>query len=204
MAQLDAARIKKLKTGELTGFIATGFCAAVLVYAIVMFSLFMTGREELGVVLWSTAPALMALGLSIAAFCNIKFGGEIEKLIKSYILDVCVENAALMHPERNSLTFFIELGDSDVRLTVNGYKEAIVFDFSAFGKLSLTRKMAVMRILTERLCVTFCRLYERGAKYKSVEYIEKSSSLKKSGKVIHIISDGVPDKKSYKIYLKNR
>lgn len=205
MARPDAQRIKKLKTGERLGVVATVFCGAVLVYGIVMFVLSLTRDDALlQTVLWSTAPALLVLGVAAAAFCNLKFGGELDRITEDFVRDTFIENAALMHPERSSLSFFIEIKDSTAEISVNGYKEMIIFDFSDFGKLSLFRKMTISKAITDRLTCTFCRLYERGATYKSVDYREKVSAKKKTGKLIPVIIDGVPEKKSYKYYLKNK
>ncbi len=205
MAQLDAQRIKKLKTGEKIGFAATVFCGAALVYAIVLFSVSAsTGNALLQTVTWATAPAALVLGIAVAAYCNIKFGGELDKIVREFITETFVENAALMHPERSSLSYYVEIGQSKAEISVNDYKEKIVFDFSDFGKISLARKLNISKTITDRLTATFCRLYERGASYKSVDYREKDTKRKKTGKVIRIISDGVPDKKSYKYYLKNK
>lgn len=205
MAQLDAQRIKKLKTGERIGIAATVFCGLVLVYFVVAFSIaFSTGNFVLQTVVWATAPALLVVGIAVAAYCNLKFGGDLDKTIKNFVTETFIENAALMHPERNSLSFFIEIKESIVEISVNGYKEKIIFDFSDFGKFSPMRKLTISKAITDRLNATFCRLFERGASYKSVDYREQVSSKKKAGKLVPVIVDGVPDKKSYKYYLKNK
>ncbi len=205
MAQLDARRIKKLKAGEKTGIAATVFCGAVLVYFAVGFALGRTsGNTAFLTVLWATAPALLVLGIAVSAYCNLKFGNELDKIIKEFVTETFVENAALMHPEKNSLSFFIEIFESGAEISVNGYKEKIIFDFSDFGKLSAVRKMTISKAITDRLNATFCRLSERGANYKSVDYREKVGSKKKAGKLVPIIAGGVPDKKAYKYYLKNK
>lgn len=205
MARLDAQRIKKLKTGERIGIAATVFCGLTLVYFIVFFIFAWTGGSQtLQTALWATAPAMMTLGVAVSAYCNLKFGGELDRIIKNFVTETFIENAALMHPERNSLSFFIEIKENTAEISVNGYKEKIIFDFSDFGKLSAVRKLTISKAITDRLNATFCRLYERGASYKSVDYREKVSSRKKTGKLVPVIVNGVPDKKSYKYYLKNR
>lgn len=199
MAQLDRQKIKKLEIGETCGTVAVGFCCAAFIYFIVLFSLsWVKGDQNLTVILWATAPALLAITIGAAAFCNIKYGRTIEKLITKYVLQVFVEQAKLMHPERDSLTFSLEVVGKTVEVTVNAYKEKIIFDFTAFNKFSTFRKMTVLKTIADKLAATFCRLYERGAGYKSVEYRQKK------GKTVKVISNGVPDKKIMKNYLKNR
>lgn len=205
MAVLDAKTIKKLKTGELIGNIATALCGVTLIYFAVCFALSWTRGDTLWqTVTWATAAPLMLIFVAVAAFCNLKYGGEIDRTIKKYVQDVCVENAALMHPEKNSLSFYVNMEQTNVELTVNGYKEKIVFDFSAFGRLGSGRKLTVLSAIDARICTTFCKLYERGADYKNVDYREKDGLRRKSGKVVPIIKDGVPDERAMKFYLKNK
>lgn len=200
MTQLDRESIKKLETGELWGIIATVFCGAVFVYFILLFTLVWVRDDGLlEIIMWSTAPALMAIGIAASAYCNFKFGAGIERQINEYAVQVFVENAPLMHPEKDSLTFFFNVEGKTVEVTVNGYKEKIIFDFSAFKRFSAIRQTTVLKIISDRLAATFCRLYERGTTYKSVEY-----RLKSKGRTVKIISDGAPDKKIMKNYLKNR
>lgn len=205
MTQLDRDKIKKLRTGEILGTAALVFCGAVLIYFVVMFAL-TWGRDYgvLNIIMWSTAPALMAAGIVAAAFCNIKYGGDMERVLTAYIVDVFVENAALMHPEKSSLSFTVTLLADSVEVSVNNYKDKISFDFSVFGKLSASRKMTVARIITDRLGATFCRLCERGVSFTSVEYREYDAKRNKAGKLISVIKDGVPENKILKRYLKNK
>lgn len=205
MAQLNAEKINKLKRGELVGILATAFCGAVLIYFAACFSMaYYNNNQTLFTIVWATAPALMVLGVAIAAFCNLKYGRAIENIIKQYVTAVFVENAAAMHPERNSLSFFIGLENNSIVITVNGYKDRIIFDFTAFGKLSASRKAGILKIITEKLSSTFCKLYERGGNYSSVDYREKDGTRRKSGKTVPVITAGVPDKRAMKNYLKNR
>ncbi len=197
--------LKKWKRGELCGNIALYVCAAALVYFIVGFAV---GRAEgisaLELAVKISAPIILTAAVVAAAFCNLKYGGAIDRAVKKYILDSCVENAKLMHPERDSLSFYLSVDETEIYLQVNSYKEKIVFDFSPLGKLSLMRKITALTEIENRLCATFCRLYERGAKYKEVTYAERAGTRRKSGKTIYLIKDGTPDVKAYKQYLKNK
>ena len=205
MAQLDKEKITKLKKGELLGTIATAFCAAVVALFIVCYAVAKTqGIYPLELASLIAAPVLIAIGAAVAAVCNIKFGGAIEKEVNSYVREVCIENAPLLHPERNSLSFYITVEASAVVLQVNGYKDRIIFDFSCFGKFSAMRKISALTAIENRLSATFCRLWERGAKYTEVCFAEREGTRRKSGKLTFIIKDGNPDTKAYKNYLKNK
>lgn len=211
MTQLDGQKIKKLKKGEIIGTVATVFCGVAFVYFVVLFALSWVLKEDLyglsellSTIMWSTAPALIAIGIGVAAFCNIKFGREIERQISKYVVQVFVENATLMHPEKDSLFFRINMCKNSVEITVNTHKEKIIFDFSAFKRLSATRQITVFKIISDTLATTFCRLFERGYSFKSVEYRQTVDSKNKTGKLIKIISDGAPDKKIMKNYYKNK
>ena len=204
MAEFNRDQISKLKKGERIGTVATCFCGAVLIYFIVCFPIaYFKEIALLETIVWATAAPLMAVGIAISAFCNLKFGRDIDKAIKKYVVEVFVENAAAMHPERDSLSFFLAINGNCVEVTVNGYKEKIVFDFSVFGRFSAARKIAALNAITERLCATFCRLYERGSDFKSVNYLEKSNR-RKAGKTVPIIADGKPDVRAMKTYLKSK
>ena len=197
--------IKKWKRGEFFGTCATVFCGIVLIYFAVCFTVArITEIKALELVAVISAPILLAAGVAVAAFCGLKYGGALDKAVKNYVLDVCVENAALMHPERNSLSFYVGMEENIIDIQVNGYKEKLVFDFTDYGKLSLTRKVNILTEIENRLCVTFCRLYDRGANYTEVGYAERAGTRRKSGKTIYIIKDGKPDEKAYKQYLKNK
>ena len=205
MVELNAERIKKLRRGEIIGSIATGFCGVVLIYFIIGFTI--AEVYSIFPLLLSTlivAPVLIVAGIAVSAFCNMKFGNETDRMIKDYVRDVLVENAALMHPERDSLTFYFAFDKTSATVRVNNFKEKIHFDFSAFGKLSPMRAATVSSAITQRLTVTFCRLYERGAKLKDVAYTVTEGVRRNKGKLIFIIKNGEPDKKAQKTYLKNR
>lgn len=197
--------IKKWKAGELLGLIATAFCGIVLVYFAVGFALSRVLEiKALELCVFISAPILLAIGVAASAFCNLKFGGALDKAVKNYVLDVCVENAASFHPERKSLSFYVAMQDNVFDIQVNGYNEKIVFDFTELGRLSVMRKVNILTEIENRLCVTFCRLYDRGADYTDVGYAERAGTRKKSGKTVFIIKDGKPDVKAYKQYLKNK
>ena len=196
MANLNGD-IKKWKRGELEGTVATVFCGIVVVAFVICYPLSLAqGLKTLQLATLIAAPVLLVAGAGIAAFCNLRFGGAIDRAVRRYVVDVFVENAVQMHPERNSLTFYITPTDGGAELTVNGYKEKIIFDFSALGKLSFMRKASVLAEIENRLCVTYIRLLKRGSKYSEVSYCVKKKSA-------FIIKDGQPDKKAYKTYVKN-
>lgn len=203
MAKLNGD-VKKLKRGELVGTVALVFCATVLICFVVCFSVAeATGNEPLSLASLIAAPVLTVAGIAVAAYCNVKFGGALDREIKKYIVEVFVENAALMHPEKKSLSFVIGFSDGNPEIQVNGFKDKIAFDFSEMGKLSFAKKMRILTEIENRLIKTFCRLYERGAEYTDVSFSELAGTRKKSGSAVFIIKNGEPDKKAYKIYLKN-
>lgn len=202
MANLQG-NIKKLRTGEITGIVATYLCGAVLAFFVIGIAISSVQKlETLQLVTIIVSAVLMAIFATTAAVCSIKFGGALDKAIKKYILDVCVENAAKLHPERQSLSFYIESEGSTAELTVNGYKEKIIFDFTPIGRISFMRRAFIVSEIETRLCVTFCRLYNRGATYTDVGFAERKD--KKKRKIDFIIKDGTPDKKAYRYYLKNK
>lgn len=204
MAKLNGD-IKKWQKGELCGTVAIIFCVAVVVFFAAAFtSASILDLGTLRLVTLIISPVLLVAGICVSAYCNIKFGGASEKAIKKYILDVCVENAAIMHPERKSLSFYVVLEDSSIVITVNDYKEKIVFDFSEYGKLSFMRRAFILGEIETRLTSTFCRLYERGGNYTDVAFAEREGARRKSGRKVYIIRNGTPDKKAFKTYLKSR
>ncbi len=204
MAELDVEKIKKCRRGEILGNVALAVCAAALIYFAVCFPVARAkGLADLELVALITAPIILAAGAATAAFCNLKYGSALSRAIGRYVVDVLVENAAALHPEKSSLSFYLTVDERQVTLQINDYKEKIVFDFSALGKLSAARKLAVLTETENRLCATFCRLCERGASYREVTYCEREGRRKKPARTVYIIKDGVPDRKIYKNYLKN-
>ena len=203
MVTFDEEKIAKIKRGEFFGYVCLFVAVAGLVFFAVCYTV--ASVKDLSTLLllsYAIPPVLVALGAGGAAFCNIKFSGEADRLIRKYVLDICLENAKAFHPERDSLTFYIELDGCKFLIHANGYKENIVFDFSAFKKLYPMRRSAIGTEICNRITITFCRLYERGAKYNEVNYILKVGT--KKSKAVPIITEGTPDKKSFKIYLKNK
>lgn len=204
MAEINTQEIKKLKTGELVGSVATAFCGVALIYFIIAFSVGTAlDISALRLSALIASPVLIAAGAGAAAFCNIKYGGALDKLMKNYVRDVFIENAALMHPERDSLTFFILAEKDKAEIKVNSYKEKIVFDFTPFGKLSALRRSFAVSAIADKLSQTFCKLaVERGVNFKSVCYTADNG--KKQSKQVKIIENGEPEKRALKNYLKNK
>ena len=202
MAKLNTEEIKKLKKGELWGLIATG-AAGIVLTAIGVLCIVAVVREDSTLRLCASILCLPTGIFSlIAAICNLKYGKALDRIIKNYVQEVFIENAELMHPERDNITYYISNEGNGFFVKTNNFKEVITFDFSAFGKLSLTRKAAISTAIIDRLGATFCRLVERGNKYKTVSYCAVKDG--NQGKTINIIEDGTPDKKIYKNYLKQQ
>ena len=201
MAKLND-NVKKLKHGELAGTVAIAFCLLVIIYFAVCFTIArVQDIKALQLATLITSPILLVAGAGVAAFCNLKYGRALDKAIAEYVRQTFIENAPLMHPERNSLTFYISLEGSEAQIQINGYNEKITFDFSPLGKLSPARRLSILTAIENRLVITFCRLYERGASYTDVSFTERTG--RKSGKVNRVISAGEPDKKAFKLYLKS-
>ena len=203
---MNAEKLKKYKLGELVGNIALAFCGAVLLYFAVGFSVARVQEiKPLETAVLISAPILMLAGAAVAAYCNLKYGSSINSLIKKYVLETCVENAALLHPEKLNLTFNLSLDGNSIILQTEGAnsKERIIFDFSAFGRMGFSRNVACLNEIENRLIITFCRLYDRGARYNDVCFTERAETRRKSGKPVYIIKGGTPDKNSYKTYLKS-
>ena len=202
MPNLNTEGIKKLKKGELWGLIALSFAGISCVAAIVFFALAIARPDDGFRIYGSILCAPLSIFAAVAAVCNLKYGRAIDKIIKNYVRDVFIENAALMHPERDSLTYYISNDGWEFSIKANNFKERIIFDFSAFGKLSAIRKSSVTTTIIERLEWSYCRLYERGGTYKTVSYAVIKSG--KQGKTFNIIENGTPDKKAYKDYKKQQ
>lgn len=202
MPNLNTEEIKKLKKGELWGLIALSFAGISCVAAIVFFALAIARPDDGFRIYGSILCAPLSIFAAVAAVCNLKYGRAIDKIIKNYVRDVFIENAALMHPERDSLTYYISNDGWEFSIKANNFKERIIFDFSAFGKLSAIRKSSVTTTIIERLEWSYCRLYERGGTYKTVSYAVIKSG--KQGKTFNIIENGTPDKKAYRDYKKQQ
>lgn len=204
MAQLDDLKIRKLRRGEIAGEFATAFSALALIWFIVGFSVYSVKHiAALGTAVWSSAPPLLVIGVAAAAFCNLKYGGALDREVKDYVTAALVENARALHPEKKSLSFYITPMQSSVELSVNDFKEKVVFDFSALGKLTGMRKLSVVDAVERSLSHAFIRLAERGEEFTSVSYTEVNPAGKRR-KAVPVITGGVPDKKALKEYYKNR
>ena len=203
MVVLDEDKVKKVKLGDLIGYISLAIASAGALFFAVCYPIARTQDSDVLLNLACIlAPVLIIIGATGSAICNIKFGGECDRMIHKYVLDVCLENPAVMHPERENLTFFIELEGCTFTMHTNGYNENLTFDFSAFKRLGPMRKSEIATEICNRLIVSFCRLYKNGSQYKEVNYVLKTSE--KEGKNVPIIVDGKPDPKAYKIYLKTK
>lgn len=203
MPNLNIEEIKKLKKGELCGLIFAVIAGIACVALVVLFAIAIARSDsDLRLCACGVCIPVISVCSIIIAICNLKYGKALDKLIKTYVQEVFIENAALMHPERDSLTYYLSNEGNDFFVKANNFKELITFDFSAFGKLSFTRKAAISTAIIERLGATYCRLMERGGKYKWVSYCVIKDG--KQGKSVSIIENGTPDKKIYKNYLKQR
>lgn len=203
MADLDRDKIKKLKRGEAVGYVFAAVCIAAVIYFIVCFSIAQVkDLYSLRLAVLISAPIILLLGASVSAYCNLVYGRELDRQISKYIREVFIENAAAMHPERNSLTFHFLFEDSTLEMKTNGYTEKVIFDFSPFGKLSALKISSITSECINRLTTTFCRLFDRGAGYIEVGYVFDRNG--KKGKECKIISGGIPDGKAYKDYIKTK
>ncbi|MDE6505228.1 MAG: hypothetical protein K2L42_05080 [Clostridia bacterium] len=203
MAVLNAEEIKRLKKREALGYVFAAVSAAAFVYFAVCFAA--AQIMDLPALRLSTlicAPIIAAVSAAVSAYCNLKYGGKTEKLVEEYVRAVFLENASLMHPEKEILNFAFNFTQDKIILKVNKFKEEIIFDFSAFGKLSAFTRPTVSAAVANRLSHTFCLLAERGAKYKTVSYTACDGV--KEGKPVYIILNGIPDKKAYRAYLKTK
>lgn len=201
--QHDSEEIQKLKNGERLGIAALIFCGAVCVYFIICFAVAQTLDDyALRLSTLICAPVLLAAGVAVAAFCNLKFGRATDNIIEETVREALIENAALLHPERESLTYYISDDGCKFSVKANNFKEVVDMDFSAFGKLSLSRRAAITSAIADRLSLTFLRLLSRGNRYRSVAYCVRKNG--KNGKTISIIEDGTPDKRAYKKFMQER
>lgn len=202
MAKLEG-NFKKLKRGERVGTAALYVCVAAVVFFIICYTV---GRVKdlhaLELCALILSPVLLALAAGVAAYCNLKFGGAIDKAVKAYVKDVFVENAPSLRPERSSLSFYISFDGDEVGIKVNNFKEIIIFDFSPLNKISGMRKLSILTEIENMLLVSFLKLYERGSKFEDVSWTESEGTRRKSKKRTYIINGGEPDKKSYRQYLK--
>ena len=203
MVTLDEKKIADIKRGGIFGILCLATAAAGVIFFAVCYPVArVNGSSTLLLLSYVLSPVLIAVGAGGAAVCNFIFGGMEERLIRKYIIDICVENPKAMHPERDSLTFYIEYEGCIFKMHANSYSDGLVFDFSPFKRLGPARRAAIATEICNRLIVTFCKLYEHGASYKEVNYTLPVGRKKNSS--APIIAGGIPDKKSFKIYLKNK
>ncbi len=203
MANLNTEEIKRLKKGEFCGLLATVGSGIACIELIVFLSVAIAlSRIDFRIYALGVCIPLMGVFALLAAIFNYKYGKPLDRIIKNYVQEVFIENAALMHPERDNVTYYISNDGNSFFVKTNNFKELIAFDFSAFGKLSLSRKATITTAIIDRLGATFCRLMERGGKYKTVSYCAVKDG--KQSKTINIIENGTPDKKIYKNYLKRQ
>lgn len=203
MSNLNTEEIKRFKKGEFCGLLATVGAGVACIELIVFLSVAIAlSRIDLRIYALGVCIPLMGVFALLATVFNLKYGKALDRIINNYVRDIFVENAALMHPERDSLTYYISNDGRQFFVKANNFKELITFDFSAFGKLSAVRKATITTAIIERLGTTYCRLMERGGKYKTVSYAVIKNGTQ--SKTVNIIENGAPDKKIYKNYLKQQ
>lgn len=202
MVTLDEVKTAKVKRGKIaeTVFLAAA-CAGLIFFAAAYPVTRAKNLHNFTVAVCILSAVLVGAGAAGAAACDLKYGRLSDRIIRHYIIGVCLEKPELLHPERDSLTFTICSEGLTFTLGANGYKEKLIFDFSPFKRLSPMKKSAIADEIGLRLIVTFCTLYGRGGQYKDVAYRYEGA---KKGKGVPVIVGGTPDKKSYKLYLKNR
>lgn len=201
MNEEEIKKFRSLLTGERAGIALNAFCCTVFVIAIILFSVGATaGNAQLKIIALSICPVIMAVAIGSSAYCYFKYGRAKDAFLKNKVRDIFVENAASLHPDRNSLTYYITIEKDKAYVKANDFKERVIFDFSPLGKHAVNRS-DIAGLLTHTLTVTFCRLYDRGAKYSDVSY--RIYLKEKTKNPVAIIADGKPDKAAYKYYLKN-
>lgn len=192
----DIKKLKKIEYILIGAYIVCG--AAMLLFVIGYAYARAVSNKTLQTVFLTLCPILVVVGSTLAAFLTYKWSSKTAKQIKMFILQVFVENAHLMHPDKKSLTFDISIDSTTATLGVNGYKEKIVFDFSPLGKLSIKEKNLVLENIQTRLIVAFCRLSDsHRTTYADIDYTLNN-------KKIQILTNSTPTPKAYRIYTKNK
>ena len=86
MVTLDEKKIAKQKTAELIGYLCIAVAVAGGVFFAVCYPIArVKDLHTLLILSYTLAPALIVLGSAGEAFCNIKYGGKGDKLIRKYI-----------------------------------------------------------------------------------------------------------------------
>ena len=201
MNEEEIKKFKKLLVGERAGIALNAFCGTLLILSVNLFSVdAATDNADLKIAALSVCPVTMAL--AIGAFVNgyFTFGKAKDRFLKEMVRDIFIENAATLRPDRSSLTYYVTIENNKAYIKTNDYKELVTFDFTPLGKNAVSRP-EIAALITHTLTVTFCRLYDRGAKYTDVNY--RIVLKEKTKKPVTLIADGKPDKTAYKYYLKN-
>lgn len=205
MAELNVEKLKFLRKREAvsTAFIV---CAAViLVSAITCYSV--AGALSVNILKTVSLAAgvpLLTLSVAFAAFFNLKYSPQAEKIIGEFIVDVIAENVQTLHVEKESLTYLISIDVDKIFVNVNNFKESLNFDFSPLKKLSAGKKLFAVAYLENTLCSFFCRLVAKGNAFKEVSFVEKNNARQKTGKPFYIVKDGLIERKALKRHLKSR
>lgn len=206
MEILNKEEILRLRKGEKLGNAAVCLSAIVLVFFIVAFPL--SSVYNLDALYLSSViacPIVLVALCGVAAYCNIKCTGKIDKMIAEYVKAAFIENAKSLHPEKSSITFYINYSDKVMTLRANNFKDSVILDFSPIGKLSPMRKLTIFSAVETRLTVTYIKLFEKTKSIESINYYENDANKHKhSGKPVYIIKDGIPDKRAYRIFMKNQ
>lgn len=197
MATLNSD-IRKFKKLEFISVLLYIFCAGVTLFFVIAY---LCARrydvKTLQLICLILCPVLCTIGTFASAILSYAVMSKFTKEIKRFVLEVFVENAHLMHPDKKSLSFDISFNDAIVEIGVNGYKEKIIFDLSPLKKLSFTQKRIILSEIQTMLIVAFCRLVDGGSTYADVDYAINKRKVK-------IITGGLADKRAYRVYLKNR
>ncbi len=201
MNEDEIKKFKKLLVGERAGIALNAFCGTLLILSIILFSVgAATNNADLKIAALSVCPVTMALAIGSSAYCYFTFGRAKDRFLKEMVRDIFIENAASLRPDRSSLTYYVTIENNKAYIKTNDYKECVTFDFTPLGKNAVSRP-EITALITHTLTVTFCRLYDRGAKYTDVNY--RIVLKEKTKKPVTLIADGKPDKTAYKYYLKN-
>lgn len=201
MNEEEIKKFKKLLTGQRAGIALNAFCGTVLILSVILFSVgAATDNADLKIAALSVCPVTMALAIGSSTYCYFTFGRAKDRFLKEKVRDIFIENAAALRPDRSSLTYYVTVENNKAYIKTNDYKERVTFDFTPLGKNAVSRS-EIAALLTHTLTVTFCRLYDRGAKYTDVNY--RIVLREKTKNPVTLIADGKPDKTAYKYYLKN-